>query len=78
MTDVAMATATATDLTALYDALAEVTGETETWQRPVWVHTPSIMNPGGSKMSKRDKAKAARAACASACFLQTIRGVHRL
>jgi len=47
---------------ALYDALAELTGDTDTWQRPVWVHTPSIMNPGGSKMSKRDKAKAARAA----------------
>ena len=29
--------------------------------RPVWAHTPSIMNPGGSKMSKRDKAKLARA-----------------
>ncbi|MEM6554158.1 MAG: glutamate--tRNA ligase family protein [Planctomycetota bacterium] len=26
--------------------------------RPVWCHTPSIMNPDGSKMSKRDKAKA--------------------
>lgn len=46
---------------AIYDALAKVTGDTETWQRPVWVHTPSIMNPGGSKMSKRDKAKVARA-----------------
>lgn len=30
--------------------------------RPTWAHTPSILNPGGSKMSKRDKAKAARAA----------------
>lgn len=47
---------------ALYDVLAEVTGDAETWRRPVWVHTPSIMNPGGSKMSKRDKAKTARAA----------------
>jgi glutamyl-tRNA synthetase len=47
---------------ALYDTLAEVTGDAATWRRPVWVHTPSIMNPGGSKMSKRDKAKAARAA----------------
>ncbi|MEM9915267.1 MAG: glutamate--tRNA ligase family protein [Planctomycetota bacterium] len=37
---------------ALYDALGE--------PRPVWCHTPSIMNPDGSKMSKRDKAKAAR------------------
>lgn len=45
---------------ALYDTLAEVTGDTERWQRPVWVHTPSIMNPGGSKMSKRDKAKTSR------------------
>ncbi|XAL99942.1 glutamate--tRNA ligase family protein [Phycisphaeraceae bacterium D3-23] len=45
---------------ALYDALAEVTGDADTWRRPVWVHTPSIMNPGGSKMSKRDKAKAVR------------------
>lgn len=39
---------------ALYDALGAV--------RPVWCHTPSIMNPDGSKMSKRDKAKAARQA----------------
>ncbi|MEM1446644.1 MAG: glutamate--tRNA ligase family protein [Planctomycetota bacterium] len=39
---------------ALYDALG--------WDRPTWAHTPSIMNPGGSKMSKRDKAKAAREA----------------
>ncbi len=39
---------------ALYDALG--------YDRPVWAHTPSIMNPDGSKMSKRDKAKAARAA----------------
>ncbi|MFI4861543.1 MAG: glutamate--tRNA ligase [Phycisphaerales bacterium JB063] len=45
---------------ALYDTLAEITGDAQTWQRPVWVHTPSIMNPGGSKMSKRDKAKALR------------------
>ncbi len=45
---------------ALYDTLAEVTGDAATWQRPVWVHTPSIMNPGGSKMSKRDKARFAR------------------
>ena len=37
---------------ALYDALGET--------RPVWCHTPSIMNPDGSKMSKRDKAKIAR------------------
>lgn len=39
---------------ALYDALG--------YDRPVWAHTPSIMNADGSKMSKRDKAKAARAA----------------
>lgn len=45
---------------ALYDTLAGITGDAERWQRPVWVHTPSIMNPGGSKMSKRDKAKALR------------------
>ncbi|BAM02258.1 glutamate--tRNA ligase [Phycisphaera mikurensis] len=37
---------------ALCDALG--------FDRPVWAHTPSILNPGGSKMSKRDKAKAAR------------------
>ncbi|MEM9419521.1 MAG: glutamate--tRNA ligase family protein [Planctomycetota bacterium] len=39
---------------ALYDALGE--------SRPVWCHTPSIMNLDGSKMSKRDKAKLARQA----------------
>jgi len=39
---------------ALYDALG--------YARPIWAHTPSIMNPDGSKMSKRDKAKAARRA----------------
>ncbi|MEO0587579.1 MAG: glutamate--tRNA ligase family protein, partial [Planctomycetota bacterium] len=39
---------------ALYDALG--------YPRPLWCHTPSIMNPDGSKMSKRDKAKAARKA----------------
>ncbi|MEO1235192.1 MAG: glutamate--tRNA ligase family protein [Planctomycetota bacterium] len=37
---------------ALYDALGE--------PRPVWCHTPSIMNPDGSKMSKRDKFKFAK------------------
>ncbi|MGB0766607.1 MAG: glutamate--tRNA ligase [Phycisphaeraceae bacterium] len=42
---------------AIYDALAKLTNDEVTWARPVWVHTPSIMNPGGSKMSKRDKAK---------------------
>lgn len=39
---------------ALQDALG--------FRRPTYVHMPSIMNPDGSKMSKRDKAKAARAA----------------
>ncbi|NBC10381.1 MAG: hypothetical protein GVY24_01415 [Planctomycetes bacterium] len=42
----------------LYDALG--------YERPTWAHTPSIMNPDGSKMSKRDKAKAARAAALDA------------
>jgi len=37
---------------ALYDALG--------YARPTWTHTPSIMNPDGSKMSKRDKGKLAR------------------
>ncbi len=39
---------------ALFDAFG--------YARPVFAHTPSIMNPDGSKMSKRDKAKIARAA----------------
>ncbi len=39
---------------ALCDALG--------FDRPKWVHLPSIMNADGSKMSKRDKAKAARKA----------------
>jgi glutamyl/glutaminyl-tRNA synthetase len=39
---------------ALFDAFG--------YLRPVFAHTPSIMNADGSKMSKRDKAKAARAA----------------
>ena len=39
---------------ALQDALG--------FDRPTYAHTPSILNPDGSKMSKRDKAKAARAA----------------
>ncbi len=30
------------------------------YPRPVYVHMPSILNPDGSKMSKRDKAKLAR------------------
>ena len=51
---------------AIYDALAKLTDDAVTWARPTWVHTPSIMNPGGSKMSKRDKAKAARQAAKDA------------
>ncbi len=43
---------------ALYDALG--------FPRPQWVHLPSIMNADGSKMSKRDKAKAARKAAMEA------------
>ena len=39
---------------ALCDALG--------YDRPTWAHIPSIQNPDGSKMSKRDKAKAARKA----------------
>ncbi|QDU70877.1 glutamate--tRNA ligase [Mucisphaera calidilacus] len=45
---------------AIVDALAEITGDTTTYARPVYAHLPSIMNPDGSKMSKRDKAKTAR------------------
>ena len=33
--------------------------------RPTYVHVPSILNPDGSKMSKRDKAKEARATAKS-------------
>ncbi|MAX27086.1 MAG: hypothetical protein CMJ19_21535 [Phycisphaeraceae bacterium] len=43
---------------ALIDALG--------FERPVYVHLSSIMNPDGSKMSKRDKAKAARQAAKDA------------
>jgi glutamyl-tRNA synthetase len=59
---------------AIYDALAKLTNDPVTWARPIWVHTPSIMNPGGSKMSKRDKAKTARLAAQDAKLesLQTI------
>ena len=53
---------------ALYDALAKLTNDDVTWARPTWVHTPSIMNPGGSKMSKRDKAKVARQAAKDAAI----------
>lgn len=56
---------------AIYDAIAKITGDTEKWARPVWVHTPSIMNPGGSKMSKRDKAKVARQAAKDAKITKT-------
>jgi len=42
---------------ALQDAFA--------YARPVFTHTPTILNPDGSKMSKRDKAKAAREAARS-------------
>jgi len=51
---------------ALYDALVKLTDDPVMWARPVWAHTPSIMNPGGSKMSKRDKAKVARQAAKDA------------
>ncbi|MEM7576820.1 MAG: glutamate--tRNA ligase family protein [Planctomycetota bacterium] len=44
--------------TAKHAALCDALG----WTRPTWAHTPSIMNPGGSKMSKRDKGKACQAA----------------
>lgn len=36
------------------------------FDRPTYAHTPSIMNPDGSKMSKRDKAKVARKAAKEA------------
>jgi len=36
------------------------------FDRPIYVHMPSIMNPDGSKMSKRDKAKIARQAAKQA------------
>ena len=39
---------------ALQDALG--------FERPIYAHTPSILNPNGSKMSKRNKAKVARKA----------------
>jgi len=61
---------------AIYDALAKITRDPLTWARPVWVHTPSIMNPGGSKMSKRDKAKAARQAAKDA-KLQSAAGIDQ-
>ncbi|MBL4702708.1 MAG: glutamate--tRNA ligase [Phycisphaeraceae bacterium] len=43
---------------ALLDALG--------FAHPTYAHTPSIMNPDGSKMSKRDKAKVARKAAKEA------------
>ncbi|WP_428390086.1 glutamate--tRNA ligase [Mucisphaera sp.] len=51
---------------AIIDALAEITGDSQTYQRPTYVHLPSILNPDGSKMSKRDKAKIARKAAQDA------------
>lgn len=42
-------------------ALQEALG----FARPTYVHTPSILNPDGSKMSKRDRSKAARRAAAA-------------
>lgn len=50
--------------TSKHVALFEAFG----WAPPSFAHTPSIMNPDGSKMSKRDKAKAARAAAAACGF----------
>ena len=44
--------------TTKHAALCDALG----FDRPMWVHLPSIMNADGSKMSKRDKAKAARKA----------------
>lgn len=44
--------------TSKHAALCDALG----FDRPQWVHLPSIMNADGSKMSKRDKAKAARKA----------------
>lgn len=41
--------------TSKHAALCDALG----FDRPQWVHLPSIMNADGSKMSKRDKAKAA-------------------
>jgi glutamyl-tRNA synthetase len=52
-------------------ALQEALG----YRRPVYVHTPSIMNPDGSKMSKRDKAKAARAAAERDGWPEVLPGV---
>ena len=53
--------------TTKHAALCDALG----YARPAWAHTPSIMSPCGSKMSKRDKAKAARAA-AEAHGLQSV------
>ncbi len=44
---------------ALQDALG--------FDRPTFVHTPSVLNADGSKMSKRDKAKVARKALKEHC-----------
>ncbi len=48
--------------TSKHAALCDALG----FDRPQWVHLPSIMNADGSKMSKRDKAKAARKAAIDA------------
>jgi len=48
--------------TTKHAALCDALG----FDRPQWVHLPSIMNADGSKMSKRDKAKAARKAAVDA------------
>ncbi|MEM6393441.1 MAG: glutamate--tRNA ligase family protein [Planctomycetota bacterium] len=45
------------------------------FDEPVYAHTASIMNPDGSKMSKRDKAKAARKA-ATEQSLEAVAGVE--
>jgi glutamyl-tRNA synthetase len=50
----------------LYEALA--------WTPPSHAHLPLILNPSGSKMSKRDKAKAAREAAREADTLRAARG----
>ena len=53
--------------TTKHAALCDALG----FDRPQWVHLPSIMNADGSKMSKRDKAKAARKAALDANFEAT-------
>ncbi len=55
--------------TAKHVALLDALG----LDRPVYAHTPSIMNPDGSKMSKRDKAKVARKAAKEADSLGAVK-----